>query len=152
MGTPSGWSDWNDEARVEWFSRRLSGRSSRSFAICPKPTRPDFECLIQEKWNGLDDDDRVELLIKGPQWMREGVCACVTPEEAARLEELANSRRASMPDDEKIAREELARQLDDLDPTLTRPHSPDGPERPPSGLECPLGVLAMAHPRRGARG
>ena len=58
--------------------------------------------LIEQKWSGLGDDERVELLIKGGQWMRDGVRARVTAEEAARLEELANNRWASMSDEEKI--------------------------------------------------
>lgn len=58
--------------------------------------------LIEQKWTALTDDERVDLLIRGPQWRREGVHARVAPDEAARLEGLADMRWASTGEEEKI--------------------------------------------------
>ena len=77
MAKPTGWSDWNDDERAEWLFHSPERSIESDLQDLPEADAIRLRGLIEQKWNGLSDDERVDLLIKGGQWMREGVRARV---------------------------------------------------------------------------
>ena len=73
MPKPTGWSDWNDDERAEWLFHSPEWSIESDLRDLPEADAIRLRGLIEQKWNGLGDDERVDLLIKGGQWMREGV-------------------------------------------------------------------------------
>ena len=97
------WSSMSDPEKVAFLFRMPYSAGESFLAIEPEPQAERLRQLVEQEWRKLSDDERVDLAIKGPQWMRVRVLGGGPPsEDGKRIERMADARWASMPDEEKI--------------------------------------------------
>ena len=64
MAKPTGWSDWNDD-RAEWLFHSPERSIESDLHDLAEADAIRLRGLIDQKWNGLGDDERVDLLKAG---------------------------------------------------------------------------------------